>query len=307
VISPTLEELQDFTLNTYVKLLKYLKQIYTIVPFCDIPSNDIPYLILRHDIDVSLPAALKMAQIEKNLNIKSTYFVLFSSKFYNVLEGDNVNILKQILKLGHEIGLHYCPAQYKLYNQNPMKTLKIEIQLLEQLLNKKIYSISRHGPWVRDPFARIKKYINANHPSLRENLFIHESDRAWTPLQNLVTLLNNPPKRVQFLTHPENWQEDKIDRSALLERHCENLKKKYSLLKQEYLNYYQTEPTVSNYYKTIRKVSISQSHIPDRKGKKNQNRVQQALNYYNTLFRYYLVNTTFGWKLKQIKTQLKQS
>ena len=298
---PTLEELEDFTLKSYVKLLKYLDQIYKIVPFCKLPNNDTPYLILRHDIDISLSAALKMAQIERDLNIKSTYFVLFSSKFYNVLEGDNVDILKQISKLGHEIGVHYYPARYRLYNQNPMKTLEIEIQLLEHLLGKKIYSIARHGPWDRDPFAGIKKYINVNHPYLRGDLFIHESDRAWTPLQGLISLLNNPPKRVQLLTHPENWQEDKIDRITLIERHFQDLKKKNLLLKKRVLEYIQTDQLVVNYDNMIKKDETAQSHILDYRDTKKQNKLRQALDSYINLSRYYLINTTIGWKVSHLR------
>jgi hypothetical protein len=216
--APTFQELEAFTLASYANLLRYLSEIYKIVPFCEIPQRDVPYLILRHDVDVSLTAALKMAHIERDLGIRSTYFVSFSSRFYNVLEGNNVHILKQISRLGYEIGLHYHPSQYRSYGRNMNETLKIQIRLLEHLLGKKVYSIARHGPWDRDPFAASKGYINANHPRLRRDLFIHDSCRAWSPLQGLFTLLNDPPRRVQLLTHPENWQEDKIDREALLER-----------------------------------------------------------------------------------------
>jgi len=151
--APTFDELKEFTLKSYVKLLRYIDDIYKVVPFHRIPKTDCPYLILRHDIDFSLQAALKMAHLERTLGIRSTYFVHFSSRFYNLLEGNNVRILKQISKLGHEIGLHYYPAQYRLYNQNQKKTLEREIQLLEHLLGKKVYSIAKHGPWDRDPFA----------------------------------------------------------------------------------------------------------------------------------------------------------
>ena len=303
---PTLEELEDFTLKSYVKLLRYLGQIYAIVPFCKLPNKDIPYLILRHDIDISFPAALKMAQMERDLNIKSTYFVLFSSAFYNVLEGDNVDILKQISKLGHEIGLHYYPAQYRRYNQNPMKTLKIEIQLLEHLLGKKIYSIARHGPWDRDPFAGIKKYINANHPYLRADVFIHESDRAWTPFQGLINLLNSPPKRAQLLIHPGNWQEDKIDRITSMERHLQDLEKKNLLIKKEFLEYLQTNQLVVNYDNIIKKIKTERSQNPKYRDTEKQNKLRQALDHYDTLFRYYLVNTTLGWNLKHIRQKIKK-
>jgi len=64
----------------YIKFLKILKQKYKIVPFCEVSKEDDSFLILRHDVDASLEAALKMARVEKNLGIRSTYFVLFSHK-----------------------------------------------------------------------------------------------------------------------------------------------------------------------------------------------------------------------------------
>jgi hypothetical protein len=304
---PTLEELKDFTLESYVKLLKYLNQVYTIVPFCRLPNKDIPYLILRHDVDISLSDALKMAQIEKDLDIRSTYFILLSSKFYNVLEDENIEILRQISRLGHEIGLHYHPAQYRLYNRNPEKTLEIEIRLLEHLIGKKIHSIARHGAWDRDPFARIKKYINANHLYFRGDLFLHESGRAWTPLQGLITLLNNPPKRSQLLIHPENWQEDKISRVELLERHCQHLEKKISLLKKKILEYYETDPLIAEYDKMIQEYKIKGLlNIKNESNKRRENKLRRALRYYDNLSRYYLVHTALGWKAHQIRAMIQK-
>lgn len=63
--APTIYDLADFTLKQYVRFLQYLKSKYKILPFCEFSENVDQRLILRHDIDYSLPAALKMAQIEK--------------------------------------------------------------------------------------------------------------------------------------------------------------------------------------------------------------------------------------------------
>jgi len=302
---PTLEELEDFTLKSYVKLLAYLDQIYTIVPFCKLPNKDTPYLILRHDIDISLPAALKMARIERDLGIRSTYFVLFSSEFYDTCERNNVEILKQILKLGHEIGLHYYPTQYRLYKQNPKKILKREIQLLENILGTKIYSIARHGPWDRDPFARIKEYINANHLYMRRDLFVHESNRAWIPLHGLLELLNKPPKKVQLLVHPENWQEDKIDRKTLIERHFHDLKIKNTKLKKQVIDGIEKDPFVIEYDDIIKKGEFKPlNHREYGLNRRKQNKLRQALGHYGNIFRYYSVNTTFGWNMHRLRIKI---
>ena len=215
--APALDELNDFTLSSYTKLLRHLKNVYSVVRFCDAPQSG-SYLILRHDIDFSLPAALEMAYIEHDLGVKATYFVLFSNNFYDVLGTSSAQVLKEISALGHEIGLHYCPFQYQSYNRNMNETLQTEIQMLEKISGKKVYSIARHGLWDRDPFASIRGYINANHPYWRSDLFVHDSCRAWTPLEGLVKLLGAAPKRAQLLTHPENWQKDKVDRATFLDR-----------------------------------------------------------------------------------------
>ena len=304
--APTFDELKDFTLESYVKLLKYLNQVYKIVPFCEIPRKDVPYLILRHDIDVSLHAALKMAQIERDLGIRSTYFVVFSSKLYNVFHEDNVNVLRQISKLGHEIGLHYDVSQYRSFGRNMKKTLEIQIQVLEHLLGRKVYSIARHGPWDRDPFATIKEYINANHPRLRRDLFIHDSCRAWTPLQSLLKLLNDPPRRVQLLTHPENWQDDRIDRETLLERFIENFEKEILTLKKRGKKIMLMDPLAVKYDALIEKGEFVQVH----NGKCQsdpmiQNKLRQELNYYDTLFRWYIINTSLGWWSHKIISKIR--
>lgn len=295
--APTLEELAYFTLNSYVRLLQYLRQIYKIVPFCEIPKKDCRYLILRHDIEFSTQAALKMARIERDLGIRSTYFVLFSSIGYNVLKENNVRILKQISKLDHEVGIHYDPSQFRSYGRNMNDTLKIEIQLLEHLLGKKVYSIARHGPWTRDPFATIKGYINANHPNLRRDLFIHESCRAWAPVEGIFQLLNDPPRRVQLLIHPENWQDDEINRENLLQRLIQNLANEALTFKKESEKSWSTDPLVLEYDNLMKKGNSLQFQSekyklnPTSKGK-----LPEELGYYYTLSRWYLINSPVGWR-----------
>lgn len=298
----TFNELKDFTLKSYVKLLQYLNQIYKIVPFREIPRDDVPYLILRHDVDISLPAALKMAQIERDLGIRSTYFILFYDSLYNPLEGNSVSILKQISKIGHEIGFHYYPAYYRLFNQNPKKILKVEIQLLEHLLGKKVHSISRHGPWDRDPFATIKEYINANHPRLRRDLFIHDSNRAWASFQGLFKLFNDPPRRVQLLIHPYFWQEDKISREALLERFFQSLENKNLRLKKRLKKIWQTDPSVVEFDTFIEKGDFTQFHHKEGMlSTKIRSKGWRALNYYDEIFRWYMINTTLGWNIRRLR------
>lgn len=271
-------------------MLRYLKQIYKIVPLYSVPQKNLPCLILRHDVDVSPSAALKMARIENDLGIKSTYFFMFSNRFYNLLEGKNPLILKQVSKLGHEIGLHYHPSQYRTYNKNLEKTLEIQVKLLEHLTGRKVYSISRHGPWDKDPFASIRKYNNANHPYFRGDLFVHDSCRLWIPPEGLKTLINANPKRVQLLTHPENWTEEKVDRERLREMYIEKAIKGL----REGLEGWLREPlhnTWSNINFNNKGANFNASELAFK------TKFQNGLNHYSKLFKYYMINTSLGWKL----------
>ena len=110
----------DFTVSTYKKLLESLISAgYSFVPFKDyILSKEYPnsksIIILRHDVDRLPQNSLRTALIENSLGIKGTYY------FRIVPESYNEEIIREISKLGHEIGYHY--EDVDLANQQ----LKIE-------------------------------------------------------------------------------------------------------------------------------------------------------------------------------------
>ena len=52
----------------------------------DLTKNGVKICFLRHDIDYSIENALKIAEIESNLNIFSTFTVLLSGSTYNPLQ-----------------------------------------------------------------------------------------------------------------------------------------------------------------------------------------------------------------------------
>lgn len=245
-----INELKDFTYDAYTKVLELIKQRYRIMPFCEVSKQDDSFLILRHDIDASLEVALKMAKIENKLGVKSTYFVLFSNKFYNILEKDDLNILKEISKLGHEIGLHYDVEVYESYHQDIMQTLKNEITLLERLLNKKVFSIACHNVSLmskKDPLKEVDCYINAYDPEFCDN-YVSDSCRAWY-LKDLSRLLSFNYKKAQLLIHPILWTEDVCNRDDILERFFQDIEKKNKDYKLKWLEVWHNSPKVKDYDK----------------------------------------------------------
>jgi hypothetical protein len=63
-------------------------------------------LFLRHDIDLSLDAALTMAELEAELGIRTTYLLMTESVFYNLASSEGAAALARLRELGHAVGLH---------------------------------------------------------------------------------------------------------------------------------------------------------------------------------------------------------
>jgi hypothetical protein len=63
-------------------------------------------LLLRHDVDLSLDAALRMAELEADAGATATYFLMTESIFYNLASTEGVAALARLRELGHRVGLH---------------------------------------------------------------------------------------------------------------------------------------------------------------------------------------------------------
>jgi len=63
-------------------------------------------LILRHDVDLSLDAAVRMAELEADAGAAATYFLMTESVFYNLASEEGERALARLRELGHRIGLH---------------------------------------------------------------------------------------------------------------------------------------------------------------------------------------------------------
>jgi hypothetical protein len=63
-------------------------------------------LFLRHDVDLSLDAALRVAELEHEMGAAATYFLMTESVFYNLASKQGVEAIVRLRELGHRVGLH---------------------------------------------------------------------------------------------------------------------------------------------------------------------------------------------------------
>jgi len=95
----------DFSLGHYRDLLRAAKAGgYAWAAFDRPPqAGD---LILRHDVDLSLGAALAMAEVEADEGAWSTWFLMTRSVFYNLASSEGDRAIGRLRELGHRLGHH---------------------------------------------------------------------------------------------------------------------------------------------------------------------------------------------------------
>ena len=95
----------NFELPHYRELLEASKAGgYRFTHFGDDPEPG--DLFLRHDVDLSLAAAVEMAEVEAELEVKTTYLLMTESVFYNLASSEGEAAMARLRDLGHAVGLH---------------------------------------------------------------------------------------------------------------------------------------------------------------------------------------------------------
>jgi hypothetical protein len=63
-------------------------------------------LLLRHDVDLALEAAVELAELEASADARATYFLMTESVFYNLGSAEGAAAIRRLRELGHRVGLH---------------------------------------------------------------------------------------------------------------------------------------------------------------------------------------------------------
>jgi hypothetical protein len=95
----------SFDLAHYGELLEAAKAGgYRFARFGEGPDDG--DLFLRHDVDLSLAAAVEMAELESELDVQATYLLMTESVFYNLASEEGAAAIDRLRELGHPVGLH---------------------------------------------------------------------------------------------------------------------------------------------------------------------------------------------------------
>jgi hypothetical protein len=197
-------------------LKQALRQGYKITNFRDYPKvkNQPKIILLRHDIDYSPQRAFVMAKIEKDLGIKSTYFVRVHGEYYHPFDRQSYLIIKQIIEFGHEIGLHSEARSLARAFKIPVSQLFcMEKEILERVFDLKVISAAEHADlgrsqnyWQKHLFTLIdKKKGGIKFFPQQFSQFKYLSDSLGRWREGCLCQHLEKYAKIQVLAHPDWW------------------------------------------------------------------------------------------------------
>lgn len=195
-----------FTYEAYEKMIKLvLESGYQIKNYHN-SMQEQRACIIRHDVDMSLEKAVEFSQFESQIlggqGIKSTYFILVTSDFYNVFSKRSQKLLKGILANGHEIGLHFDEKRYQI--RDIKNQIFREALLLEEVIEKKIQVVSMHRPSqvTLESDLELGTIINSYSKSLFNDLkYVSDSRMFWR--EDVEEIIRSGKYQgLHLLTHP---------------------------------------------------------------------------------------------------------
>jgi hypothetical protein len=144
-------------------------------------------VLLRHDVDLSLDAALRLARLERERGATATYFLMTESVFYNLASPAGRAALAELRDLGHGVGLH---AVYPRASRD----------------DRFDAVLAWHNPepaYVHEP---VSGFVNVMQPPwFTKGKYRSDSNQHWREGCPHEELARGAFDWLQLLVHPEIW------------------------------------------------------------------------------------------------------
>ena len=158
---------------------------YRFVPFDHEPQHD--EIFLRHDVDLSLAAALEMAELEAARGVSATYFLMTRSVFYNLASPEGEWTLRRLRELGHRVALHALYPHVDFDERfDPV--------------------LAWHNPDPEFMSEPVEGLVNVMAPPWFDPAhYRSDSNQSWRNGDPSAALAAHEFEWLQLLTHPEIW------------------------------------------------------------------------------------------------------
>ncbi|MFC2060268.1 hypothetical protein ACFLTZ_04150 [Chloroflexota bacterium] len=226
----------DFTLDKYRELCEAITNSrytsLTVGTYLTAQNPSQKCIVLRHDVDSQPSPALRMAEIEKEYEIKSTYYFRFSKSVFAP------SLIGEIAAMGHEIGYHYEVLDKAIGDQvRAAQLFKQELEELRKIVE--VTTVSMHGNpltkwdnrdfWKRcslgDFELKGEAYLSMDFEKV---MYYSDTGRTWedgkfnikdvipasmksvrkpilATTDDLKNLIQSDKGNIYLLIHPERW------------------------------------------------------------------------------------------------------
>lgn len=158
---------------------------YTPATFDRDPQSGLLYV--RHDVDLSLEAALQMARVEAELGVTATYFLMTRSVFYNLASHEGTTAIDALRSLGHRVGIHAVHPDASIDDRfDPV--------------------LAWHNPEPSYMSKPVAELVNVMEPRFFDPAtYRSDSNQHWRSGDPRAELRAGAFPWLQLLTHPEIW------------------------------------------------------------------------------------------------------
>ncbi len=214
----------EFTEDGYRQLLDLAREKYRFSTFAE--QGEDRHVLWRHDVDISMHRALRLAQIEHERGVISTFFFMLRSSFYTLAEPEILDRARRITDMGHKVGLHFQPEGWPgmSWNSTTIERYVTEDRdRLALLLDRPIDAVSFHNPDQTGldilESTMIAGLPNTYSKELREKYgYCSDSNGYWRFSPLGTVLAERTHERLQVLTHPGWWTPEPMPPRARIER-----------------------------------------------------------------------------------------
>ena len=210
----------EMTFHNYGKFIDAIKDRgYRFAAFPeaqDLLGQDDPFVLLRHDIDMSLWKARELALIEADRGVQSTYFVMLRTRHYNLFNSECTRIVNDILSMGHHLALHFDCASYPQEFTVPdlAAACRRECHVLEGWFGRGIEFVSYHRPnelvLTGNPELSAPLHHTYMPQYTREIKYFADSLGTWRFGHPLDSAEFKAGKPLHILVHPIWWNVEPV-------------------------------------------------------------------------------------------------
>lgn len=204
-----------FTYDGYRNLIEIIKENNYTISLYDNWEFSPRCVVLRHDVDNDLEKAVALAQLEESVGVKSTFFILVSSDFYNVFSAKSCGLIRRIQDCGHAIGLHFDEERYPNISTatDAISVIQKEADRLSEVIDKPVSVVSMHRPskMMLESDLEIPGIINSYSQLFFKSFkYVSDSRRRWRePVEAIIA--SGKYDRLHILTHAIWYNDEEID------------------------------------------------------------------------------------------------